>query len=129
MPKRNGQGREALACGWDSITAPYPWGRWCRGGTAAAWVAPVARRGRVAEVTAAGALQQVAADVGHVAQLLGGGQSERAGDHRVDARMSGYVAHAFQRADAQPVGAVDPAQRQLGILGSGQCHLAVTVKC
>ncbi|AIJ23159.1 molybdopterin dehydrogenase, FAD-binding protein [Amycolatopsis methanolica 239] len=41
------------------------------GGAAAARLAPVARRGHVAEVRAPRALRQVAADARHVAQLLG----------------------------------------------------------
>jgi hypothetical protein len=58
----------------------------------------------VAEVGTARALQDVAADGRHVAQLAGGGKQQRLGDHwkappHLD--VSRNVAHACQRADAQ----------------------------
>ena len=86
-------------------------------GTTAAGGALVARLRGVGEVAAAGALQQVPADRGHVAQL-----SRRAGEHGLAQRrvaaphlgMGGEVAVGRRRADDEPaVGASrDPVERQ-----------------
>jgi len=54
-----------LARAEDGEGAIVPGDRW----TSAAWFTLVARHGRVAEVDAARALQQVAANGGHVADL------------------------------------------------------------
>ena len=75
------------------------------GRAAAAGLALVARRGDVLEVAAAGALQQVAADRRHVAQLARRAGEQRLRQHRValpHQRVGGQVAVAHARADAQP---------------------------
>src|SRR5699024_1510338 len=63
----------------------------------------VARRGHVLEVDAAGALEEIAAGGGGVAQLPGGAGEQCAGQHRVvaaDARVRRQIAVADHRADA-----------------------------
>ncbi|PAV66104.1 hypothetical protein WR25_17475 [Diploscapter pachys] len=65
----------------------------------------VARCRRVVEVEAAGALQQIAASAGHVAQLRGGTGQDRLGEQRIalfNERVPGQLGIADQRADAQP---------------------------
>ncbi len=83
---------------------------------AAAGLTLVARRRDVAEVAAPGALQQVAADARHVAQLGRRAQLQRLRDHRVvlpHGGIGGYVAHPFERTDVQPlVVQGDAAQRE-----------------
>ncbi len=80
----------------------------------------VARQWNVgAEVRAAGALLEVAADGRHVAQLGGGGEQQRLGEDRTlagDLRVGGEVAHAGQGADAQFACRpdVDAGERQPG---------------
>jgi len=67
-------------------------------------LALVAGHGVVAEVHAAGALQEVAAGGGHVAQLRRGAGEQRLRQHPVaarDGRMVGEVGVANQRADLQ----------------------------
>ena len=58
----------------------------------------------VAEIAAAGALQDVAAERRHVAQLRAGGELERIGDHGIvalDLRIGGDIRHPRQRAEPQ----------------------------
>ena len=74
------------------------------GGAAGAGIALVAVRGRVVEVGAAGALQQVAADGRLVAQLAGGAGDERLGEDGVagaHAEIGGDVGVCGLGADAQ----------------------------
>ncbi len=78
-----------------------------QGGAAGAGIALVARRvGRVAEISAAGALQDVAAEARHVADLLAGGELQRLRDDRIlrlNVAMIGGFGHAHQRAEPQAV--------------------------
>ena len=74
------------------------------GRTAGAGGALVAGHGLVAEIHAAGALQQIAAGGGHVAQLRGGALEQGLGKHGVialDGRVMSQVGVAYQRADFQ----------------------------
>ena len=67
-------------------------------------VAFVARRRRIVEISAARALQEVAARGGHVAQLLRGARPDGACEHRIalfDRRVIGEIGVAHERADAQ----------------------------
>ena len=64
----------------------------------------VAGRRRVVEISAARALQEIAARRRHVAQLLRGAGQNGAGQHRIallDQRVIGEIGVAHQRADAQ----------------------------
>ena len=90
----------------------------CQGRAAAAGVALVARRRRVAEVAAAHPLAQVAAHRGHVPQLRRGAEQQRLGDDREPLPHRGNlrdVAHPGQRPDPQPAagGLLDAVQRQV----------------
>ena len=74
-------------------------------GATAARLALVARHIRIAEVSAAGALQQGAAGAGHIAQLRRRAREQRLGQHRVIALhnwMMGEVAVAHERTNLQP---------------------------
>jgi hypothetical protein len=76
-------------------------------GAAAAWIAFVAWRRDVVEVSAARALQEIAADRGHVAQLLRGAGKQRARQHRIallDQRVISEIGIGHERADAEPAG-------------------------
>jgi len=80
-------------------------------------LALVAGRGGVVEVVATGALQQVAAGAGHVAQLRRCPGKNRLAQQRIalfDLRVPGQVGVANQRTDAQAAlgGLLDLAQRQ-----------------
>ena len=70
----------------------------------------------VAKISAAGALENIAAEARHVADLLAGGELERLRDHRAvaqDRGMLGRVRHAHQRAETKAVAAgFDPAERR-----------------
>jgi hypothetical protein len=70
----------------------------------------------IAEVAASGALQQVAADGGHVAQLGGGAEQQRLADERQPVPhcgVGGQLLHRGQRGDPQPVAVTaDSPQRQ-----------------
>ena len=97
------------------------------GRAAAAGLAFVARGVDVPEVSAAGALQQVAADAGHVADLRRRALHQRLHEHRIvggHPLVGGDVAHPLQRADAQAVPAgVDAAQRErVDVDDVGGCH-------
>ena len=64
----------------------------------------VARRRQVVEIGAACALQEIAADGRHVAQLLRGACHDRARKHRIaplDQRVVGEIGVAHERADAK----------------------------
>src|SRR3954471_14169833 len=80
----------------------------CRAATAR--LALVAGRADIAEIEAAGTLQQIAADRRHVAHLRRGAGKERLGCNRIataELGVVGEVGHAHQRADvAAPL--VDP---------------------
>ncbi len=61
---------------------------------------------RIAEIGAAGALQDVAAERGHVADLGARRQRQGLGDHRIildHGRVIGGFGHAYQGAQVQPV--------------------------
>ncbi len=88
-----------------------------QGRTAAARVPFVARRRRIAEVAAAHPLHHVAAHARHVAQLCGGPELQRLGDHREPLAYGGrlgHLAHPGQGADVQA------AVRTVLDLGEGQ---------
>ena len=94
------RGDAGFARAEDGVHAVEPGDR----GAAAAGLALVAGRRGVVEVIAAGALQQVAAGRGHVAQLRRGAGEDRAGQQRIalgDQRVIGEVGIRHQRADAQ----------------------------
>jgi hypothetical protein len=79
---------------------------------------PIAREHRVAEVRAAGALQEVARDRGHVANLHRGARAQGLRDDGVavpDQRVIREVLHPLERADADAAAAGrHAAQRQRG---------------
>ena len=86
---------------------------------AAAGLALVARHRGVVEVIATGALQQVAAGTGHVAQLRRRPGEDGLGQQRVtllDQRVPGQVGVTHQRTDTQaPLGGLlNVMQRQAG---------------
>ena len=79
-------------------------------GATGARSALVAGRIEHPEIGAADALEQVAADRGHVAQLRRGALDQAFSDQRVQALhvgMSGDIGHAGKRADDE-IGALDP---------------------
>ena len=72
--------------------------------TAGAGLALVARRGRIVEIKAARALQEIATGRGHVAQLLRGAGEDGAREQWIaclDLRVIGEIAIGDQRADPQ----------------------------
>lgn len=71
-------------------------------GAARAGDTPVARRRHVTEVQTPRALQKIAADRCHVAQLRGGTELEGLADHRdllADNGMRGEIGHPYQGSD------------------------------
>ena len=87
-------------------------------GAAAARLALIAGRRGVVEVIAAGALQEIAAGRGHVAQLRRSAGEEGAAQHWIAfgyQRVIGEVGVRHQRADAQAavIGLLDAFERQV----------------
>ncbi|MNP22953.1 hypothetical protein D3C76_1156440 [compost metagenome] len=124
-----GMGGDTLIAGTENRVDPV---QTVPGRATAAGPAFVARYARVIEVITAGALQQVAAGAGHVAQLRRGARQDGLGQQRIaalDPRVPGQVGIAHQGSDHHPAGRgfTEVRQGQAGdvdqVLGTGEVFL------
>jgi hypothetical protein len=75
-------------------------------GAPGSWFSLIAGAAGIAEVSAAGSLQQVSTNRSHVTQLRGGAREKRLRDHRIRSRnrtVGRHLGHACERTDLEPI--------------------------